>query len=73
VPFREIAGVISRRLNLPLVSKAPGEAAAHFGWFAHFAAIDNRASSQQTREQLGWQPTGPGLIEDIDQPYYFQA
>jgi nucleoside-diphosphate-sugar epimerase len=45
VPFREIAGVIGRRLNLPVVSKAPEEAAAHFGWFAHFAAIDNRASS----------------------------
>jgi nucleoside-diphosphate-sugar epimerase len=73
IPFREIAGVISRRLNLPLISKAPEEAAAHFGWFAHFAAIDNRASSRQTREQLGWQPTGPGLIEDIDRPNYFQA
>jgi nucleoside-diphosphate-sugar epimerase len=73
VPFREIAGVIGRRLDVPVVSIAPGEAAAHFGWFAHFAAIDNRASSQWTREQLGWQPKGPGLIEDIDRPDYFEA
>lgn len=73
VPFREIAGVIGRRLNIPVISRAPEEAADHFGWFAHFAAIDNLASSRQTREQLGWQPAGPGLIEDIDRPNYFGA
>lgn len=73
VLFKEIAVVIGKRLNVPVVSRAHAEAADHFGWFAHFAAIDNRASSQQTREQLGWQPTGPGLIEDIDRDSYFQA
>jgi nucleoside-diphosphate-sugar epimerase len=73
VPFREIAGVIGRRLNLPVVSKSPEEAAQHFGWFAHFAAIDNPASSQRTRELLGWQPKQPGLIPDLDQPHYFAA
>ena len=72
VPFRDIAGVIGRRLNLPVVSKAPEEAAGHFGWFAMFAAVDVRASSQRTRETLGWQPTRPGLIADIDQPNYFE-
>lgn len=72
VPFRDIAAVIGKHLNVPVVSKAHEEAADHFGWFAHFAAINNRASSQKTREQLGWQPTGPGLIEDIDRPDYFQ-
>jgi nucleoside-diphosphate-sugar epimerase len=59
VPFRDIAGVIARRLNVPVVSKTPEEAADHFGWFAHFAAIDNRASSERARAQLGWQPS-PG-------------
>jgi nucleoside-diphosphate-sugar epimerase len=72
VPFRDIACVIGRRLNLPVVSKTPQEAASHFGWFAHFAAIDNVASSERTRELLGWQPAQPGLIADIDRPRYFE-
>jgi nucleoside-diphosphate-sugar epimerase len=73
VPFREIAGVIGRRLNIPVVSKTPEQAAEHFGWFAHFAALDNPASSKRTREQLGWQPKQPGLIPDIDRPSYFEG
>jgi nucleoside-diphosphate-sugar epimerase len=73
IPFKEIAGVIGRRLNLPVVSKTPEEAADHFGWFARFAAIDNRASSQWTRETLGWQPKQPGLIADLDRPRYFET
>ncbi|WP_105429834.1 SDR family oxidoreductase [Neorhizobium sp. T6_25] len=73
IPFREIAGVIGKRLNLPVVAKSHDEAAEHFGWFAHFAQIDNRASSAWTREQLGWQPTRPGLIADLDREAYFAA
>ena len=73
VPFRQIAEVIGRRLNIPVVSKSPDEAAAHFGWFAHFAAMDNLASSAKTRALTGWQPTRPGLIADIDQPCYFES
>jgi nucleoside-diphosphate-sugar epimerase len=73
VAFREIAEVIGRRLNLPVVSKSPEEAASHFGWFAHFAAIDCPASSQRTQELLGWQPNQPGLIADIDRPRYFDT
>ena len=73
VPFREIAGVIGRRLNVPVVSKTPEEAAEHFGWFAHFAAMDNPASSAQTQQQMGWRPTRPGLISDLDHPRYFPA
>ncbi|BDI29896.1 3-beta hydroxysteroid dehydrogenase [Capsulimonas corticalis] len=71
VPFRDIAGVIGRRLSIPVVSKSPEEAAGYFGWFAHFAAIDNIASSERTREELGWEPTQPGLIADLDRPSYF--
>jgi nucleoside-diphosphate-sugar epimerase len=73
VPFRDIAGVIGRRLNVPVVSKTPQEAADHFGWFAHFAGIDSPASSAQTQQRLGWRPTQPGLIADLDRPRYFQT
>jgi nucleoside-diphosphate-sugar epimerase len=72
VPFREIAAVIGRRLNVPVAGKSPEEAAGHFGWFAHFAALDNPASSRQTRELLGWQPKQPGLVVDLDRPRYFE-
>ena len=73
VPFRDIAGVIGRRLNLPIVSKTPEEAAAHFGWFAYFAAMDAPASSAKTQERLGWRPKQPGLVADLDRPRYFEA
>jgi nucleoside-diphosphate-sugar epimerase len=73
VPFRDIAGVIGGRLNVPVVAKSPAEAANHFGWFALFAAIDGPSSSQRTRELLGWQPKQPGLIADLDRPPYFES
>jgi len=73
VPFKDIADVIGRRLNVPVVAKSPEEAADHFGWFAHFAVIDSPAASQRTRELLGWQPKQPGLIPDLDRPHYFQT
>jgi nucleoside-diphosphate-sugar epimerase len=73
VPFREIATVIGRRLNMPVKSIAPEEAATHFGWFAHFAAVDCPASSAQTRKQLGWHPTHTTLIKDIDSDAYFTS
>lgn len=73
VPFRKIAGVIGRRLDLPVVSKSTGEAADHFGFLAHFVAIDGPASSAQTRERLGWRPVHPGLIADLDAEHYFET
>jgi nucleoside-diphosphate-sugar epimerase len=71
VPTREIAEVIGRRLNLPVVSKSPEQAADHFGWLGHFFAMDRVASSARTREWLGWRPTQAGLISDLDHPRYF--
>jgi nucleoside-diphosphate-sugar epimerase len=72
VPFKEIATVIGRRLDIPVVSKSPDEAAQHFTWFAHFAAMNSLSSSAKTQAATGWQPTGPGLIADIDRPEYFR-
>ena len=71
VPIRDIAEVIGRHLDLPVVSIAPGDAAGHFTWLADFLALDSPASSTLTRELLGWEPTRPGLIADLEQGHYF--
>jgi nucleoside-diphosphate-sugar epimerase len=72
IPFKEIAEVIGRRLNKPIVSLTPDEAAKHFTWFAMFARMDVPTSSQRTQKLLGWQPNQPGLLVDIDRLRYFQ-
>jgi nucleoside-diphosphate-sugar epimerase len=71
VPFKDIAEVIGRRLNLPVVSKSPEEATQHFGWFTHFSALNGAASSEWTQASTGWRPEGPGLLRDLDRPSYF--
>ncbi|RDV05438.1 SDR family oxidoreductase [Undibacter mobilis] len=73
VPFRDIAEVTGRRLNVPVVSKTRDEAAAHFGWFIHFASADMPASSAKTRAELKWNPAGPKLLPDIDREIYFET
>ncbi|KWN11282.1 3-beta hydroxysteroid dehydrogenase [Burkholderia territorii] len=73
VPFREIAEVIGRRLNVPVVSKSAEQAAEHFGWFAMFAGMDAPATSERTRAWLDWTPVQPGLLADIDRPRYFET
>lgn len=71
VPFREIAEVIGRHLDVPVKSLPAGEAGAHFGTLAGFAAYDVPASSALTRERFGWRPTEPGLIADLEEGHYF--
>jgi nucleoside-diphosphate-sugar epimerase len=71
VPIRDVAEVIGRHLNLPVVAISAEHAAKHFTWLAGFLAADSPASSDLTRELLGWQPTQPGLIDDLDQGHYF--
>lgn len=67
VPLRHIAEVIGRRLGLPVEPRDR----EHFGWFADFAGADMFASSARTRAVLGWRPSGPDLLTDIDQPGYY--
>jgi nucleoside-diphosphate-sugar epimerase len=71
VPVRDMAEAIGRGLNVPVVSLAPEDAAGHFGWLAAFVGRDVPASSVLTREMLGWKPTGPGLISDLENMRYF--
>jgi nucleoside-diphosphate-sugar epimerase len=71
VPFREIAGVIGRHLDVPVASIAPEEAVEHFEFLGPLVGRDNPTSSARTRELLGWQPTHAGLLEDIDEGHYF--
>jgi nucleoside-diphosphate-sugar epimerase len=71
VSMREIAETIGKGLKVPVLSITPEKAGEHFGWLAHFAALDMPASSEWTRKALGWDPTGPGLIEDLTNMKYF--
>jgi nucleoside-diphosphate-sugar epimerase len=73
VPFKEIAELIGRRLNLPVTSIDPQDAAAHFGFLGGFAQLDDWTSNAYTREALGWQPTHEGLIDDLTNGHYFDA
>jgi nucleoside-diphosphate-sugar epimerase len=70
IPARDIAEAIGRGLKVPVVAMSPDEAAGHFGWLAPFIALDMPASSAQTQKKLGWHPTGPGLIADLEQMRY---
>jgi nucleoside-diphosphate-sugar epimerase len=71
VSAREIAETVGKGLKVPVVSIAPEQAGEHFGWFAHFATLDMPASSEWTRKTLGWEPNGPGLLEDLTNMKYF--
>jgi nucleoside-diphosphate-sugar epimerase len=71
VPIRTIAELIGRHLDLPVVAISAEDAGEHFGWLGGFLGTDSPASSTLTRELLGWQPTQPGLIDDLEQGHYF--
>ncbi|GLK90218.1 SDR family oxidoreductase [Pseudomonas turukhanskensis] len=65
IAFGEIAETVGVGLGVPTVALSPEDAAAHFGWLLGFVGKDMTAASNKTRERLGWQPTGPGLLADI--------
>ncbi|HEY5023781.1 MAG TPA: SDR family oxidoreductase [Acidimicrobiales bacterium] len=71
VPFREIAQAMGRHLGLPAVSVPPADAVEHFAHLGHFVALDSPATAAVTRELLAWEPTGPGLLEDLEQDHYY--
>jgi nucleoside-diphosphate-sugar epimerase len=70
IPTRDIAEAIGRAFGLPVTSIAPDDVQGHFGWIGTFFSMDLAATSTTTRELLGWTPTGPTLIEDIDAGAY---
>ncbi len=70
VTTRAIAEVIGRKLNLPVRSIAPEAAGDHFGWLGRFFAMDQPASSELTRRRMGWTPTRPGLVQDLEAGHY---
>ena len=69
ITLKEIASLISERLNVPVVSLTSDESSEHFGWFAHFAKLNNRTSSEVTKSLLGWNPEHPSLLDDIKNIY----
>jgi nucleoside-diphosphate-sugar epimerase len=73
VQMREVAETIGRGLNMPVISISPEEAPDYFGWWGRFAGEDLLASSAITRKKLGWNPTGPALISDLEQMDYSQV
>ncbi|MCP2168773.1 SDR family oxidoreductase [Goodfellowiella coeruleoviolacea] len=70
VAIRAVAEVIGRQLDVPVVSVAAEDAGGHFGWLGVFLGVDSPASNALTRELLDWQPTGPGLLDDLDKGHY---
>jgi len=72
VPFREIAQALGRHLGIPTASVAPADAVEHFAHLGHFVALDSPAAAAVTRELLAWEPTGPSLLEDLEQDHYYR-
>lgn len=72
VPARDIAEVIGRHLDVPVVSESREQAADHSGWIALFFAMDGPASSGHTQQRLGWRPVQPDPISDLDAGHYFE-
>ncbi|HWY53115.1 MAG TPA: SDR family oxidoreductase [Terriglobales bacterium] len=73
VRLKDIAAAIGGGLNVPVTSISQEQTKEHFGFFGFFAGRDSPVSSARTREQLGWNPTGPSLLTDLENMQYFQA
>ncbi|MCG7308582.1 NAD-dependent epimerase/dehydratase family protein [Brachybacterium sp. ACRRE] len=73
VPFRAIAEAIGAGLDVPTVSTRGLDTLRAFGAYTPYATGDRPASSAITRERLGWEPAGPGVLEDLARPEYFTS
>lgn len=73
VAIRDIAEVIGRKLDVPVVSILPEHAREHFSFLSAFLGVDSPASSVQTQEQMGWHPSQPGLMADLAAGHYFEV
>lgn len=72
IAFREIAETMGRQLGVPVTSLDPPAALGHFAHLGHFVAVDCPATASATREMLAWEPTGPSLLEDLEQGHYYR-
>jgi nucleoside-diphosphate-sugar epimerase len=72
IAFSRIAEAIGHRLDVPVRSIEQDQASEYVGYLAHFVTLDNPTSAARTRELLGWEPTQPGLLDDLDQGHYFE-
>ena len=70
IPLKRIAELIGKKLDLPVVSVSDEKIAQHFEWMAGFIGFDSPATALQTQQQLGWEPTGIGLLQDMDENYF---
>ena len=70
VPFKDIATVIGHGLNVPVISITQEQAQEHFGFLGFFVGRDALTSSAETRRKLGWNPTGPALLTDLENMRY---
>lgn len=70
ITTRDIAATIGRNLGVPVTSIPIENAMDHFGWIGAFFSLDIPASSALTRQRFGWQPTGIGLLDDMNQHYF---
>lgn len=73
IRLRDIAELIGKHLNIPVVSKPIEEAIDHFGWLGRFIFFDSPASSKHTQQEIGWQPTQISLLADMEQNYFTKA
>lgn len=73
VPFRQIAETMGRHLGVPTASLTSDAAIDHFGLLGHFVGVDSPATAAITRDLLGWAPTGPSLLDDLDEDHYYAS